>query len=213
LKGDKDMGRYCEVCGVIVEGKKKYCDICLKMRIRASQIRFRSNLKNKEKQKQYYHDWYIKDTTTRNSRLDEDMKRLKSITNKKMRANNLVFLALKKGILIKSQTCENCMTKSDLHGHHEDYEKPYHVHWLCARCHSLLHRGHIKLKKIHSRLLLPTSDQKQTASIPLAGKRICLRHVPLLLHEALQVEAVMQQISLERLIINILIDAISIKRR
>jgi len=39
---------------------------------------------------------------------------------------------------IKRQPCERCGNPKT-HGHHEDYDKPLEVVWLCARCHKARH--------------------------------------------------------------------------
>lgn len=36
--------------------------------------------------------------------------------------------------------CSRCGTTKNVHGHHEDYDRPLDVIWLCARCHRLRHR-------------------------------------------------------------------------
>lgn len=35
--------------------------------------------------------------------------------------------------------CEQCSSTENIDGHHEDYDKPLEVLWLCRRCHMLLH--------------------------------------------------------------------------
>ena len=51
-----------------------------------------------------------------------------------------VFVAIKKGELIKPIKCEFCKKKSTIQAHHDDYSKPFDVKWLCVRCHNELHR-------------------------------------------------------------------------
>ena len=48
--------------------------------------------------------------------------------------------AVRAGRLAKPETCEDCGSKSPLHGHHEDYSKPLEVAWVCQPCHSKRHR-------------------------------------------------------------------------
>lgn len=36
--------------------------------------------------------------------------------------------------------CKQC-GKPDAHAHHEDYDKPLEVTWLCQSCHQLLHQA------------------------------------------------------------------------
>ena len=52
--------------------------------------------------------------------------------------------AVKMGTLIK-QPCEKCGSPSDIQAHHEDYNKPLDVVWLCRDCHFKLHRREICL--------------------------------------------------------------------
>lgn len=48
--------------------------------------------------------------------------------------------ALKKGVLVKPDACEHCgLDKVRLQGHHEDYDKPLEVIWLCRACHTKAH--------------------------------------------------------------------------
>jgi hypothetical protein len=59
--------------------------------------------------------------------------------------------AVKNGIVVK-QPCSVCgETKSE--AHHEDYNKPYDVIWLCRYHHSALHHPNLKVeaKKPHSK--------------------------------------------------------------
>lgn len=46
------------------------------------------------------------------------------------------------GNINKPSTCSNCgqqKQQDEIHGHHEDYTKPYSVIWLCEKCHAYLH--------------------------------------------------------------------------
>lgn len=61
----------------------------------------------------------------------------------KYHARNIVNNAVRDGILIKPSSCEMC--KNDfisrlIHGHHEDYNKPLEVMWLCPACHTQRHK-------------------------------------------------------------------------
>lgn len=55
-------------------------------------------------------------------------------------AHAAVKRAVDKGTLVKPTRCESCGAKRELHGHHDDYNKPLDVQWLCVSCHNTLHR-------------------------------------------------------------------------
>jgi len=48
--------------------------------------------------------------------------------------------ALKKGILIRANTCSACGINCKPNGHHPDYSKPLEVIWLCVGCHKKEHK-------------------------------------------------------------------------
>jgi len=49
--------------------------------------------------------------------------------------------AIKSGKLVRPDRCEDCGKKADrIEGHHEDYDKPLQVAWLCPLCHGKRHR-------------------------------------------------------------------------
>ena len=63
-------------------------------------------------------------------------------------AQQLVCKAIKKGKLIRG-SCglkDKSCAKGKIQAHHEDYEMPYEVIWLCASHHKKVDLGLIKLK-------------------------------------------------------------------
>ncbi|KKN40017.1 hypothetical protein LCGC14_0737880 [marine sediment metagenome] len=59
----------------------------------------------------------------------------------KDKARDLVHKALKSGKLIKPDNCRDCKRRTNrLHAHHEDYNQPLKVKWLCVGCHRERHR-------------------------------------------------------------------------
>lgn len=58
----------------------------------------------------------------------------------KRRAWDSIMTELRAERLKKLNHCIICESKNDIHKHHEDYEKPYDILWLCAKCHGKIHR-------------------------------------------------------------------------
>jgi predicted DNA-binding protein YlxM (UPF0122 family) len=64
-------------------------------------------------------------------------------------AQNLLEKAIQKGIVIPSDTCEVCGDsgtfkdgRRKIQAHHDDYNKPLEVRWLCQKCHHEWHKNH-----------------------------------------------------------------------
>lgn len=62
-----------------------------------------------------------------------------SETRTKKLAQRAVRTAVESGRLVKSYFCECCGSGGRLDGHHENYNKPLEVIWLCRMCHQLIH--------------------------------------------------------------------------
>jgi len=68
----------------------------------------------------------------------------------KFLARDTVRRAIIGGVLVKGDVCFDCGTNGDdLHGHHDDYNKPMEVVWLCAPCHSKRHYGIANTEACH----------------------------------------------------------------
>lgn len=61
---------------------------------------------------------------------------------KKYKAHSAVNYAVRKGILVNPNTCSICASNIQVEGHHDDYDYPLVVRWLCSRCHSIWHSEH-----------------------------------------------------------------------
>lgn len=47
--------------------------------------------------------------------------------------------AVAAGILTRPANCEQCGAEGRVYGHHDSYDRPLDVRWLCPRCHQLAH--------------------------------------------------------------------------
>ncbi len=58
-------------------------------------------------------------------------------------ARNKLRDAVRRGRIKKPTHCSICRRLTEarlLHGHHEDYDKPLEVKWICVHCHNILDR-------------------------------------------------------------------------
>lgn len=68
-------------------------------------------------------------------------RRYRGSNPEKVRANKLLNRAVKRGDIVKPTACSRCgESETVIHGHHEDYSRPLDVIWLCAWCHTMIHR-------------------------------------------------------------------------
>lgn len=58
----------------------------------------------------------------------------------KDRANDIIHKAIQRGHLKKPKRCEFCLLIKSLEAHHEYYNKPLEVIWLCKKCHNEWHK-------------------------------------------------------------------------
>jgi hypothetical protein len=55
--------------------------------------------------------------------------------------HNAVFRAIKKGTMVRSNTCQICGKQGKTEAHHNNYLEKLKVLWLCSSCHKLFHIG------------------------------------------------------------------------
>lgn len=110
---------------------------------------------NRERNPEYYRDYERSRAMNANrvagrksySQTDEGKKSKRKSVLKwqeanviKRSAHLIVQNAIKDGRLVKAKCCETCGIKDAvIHGHHDDYEHPLKVKWLCPKCHRKAH--------------------------------------------------------------------------
>ena len=80
----------------------------------------------------------------------------------KRNAHNKVSRALLKGIIKRPTDCQVCGDITKIEAHHDDYEKPLDVMWLCVPCHNERH------KVLKTKQLVSKSNKKTNLKIDLA---------------------------------------------
>jgi len=85
----------------------------------------------KEKAKQYFKD--------HPESVAKAQKKYRAKYPERFKANSLLNNHVnRKGF--QKEPCRDCGCTENIYGHHEDYNKPLDVIWLCPPCHSTLHR-------------------------------------------------------------------------
>lgn len=77
---------------------------------------------------------YIEKNHTQNN------KKWRKNNPQKVKAHSIVNEAIRTGKLVKPTKCSFCNLEKKVQAHHEDYEKPLEITWLCSTCHSNLHK-------------------------------------------------------------------------
>ena len=55
-------------------------------------------------------------------------------------ARSITYNAIRRGELVRASKCENCGKNQNIEAHHDDYNKPMSIRWLCKNCHGEWHR-------------------------------------------------------------------------
>lgn len=51
------------------------------------------------------------------------------------RGSNMIYAAIRKGLIVRAEACEMCHSTKDIEAAHWDYQQPLVVKWLCSSCH------------------------------------------------------------------------------
>lgn len=82
-------------------------------------------------------------------------------------AHHVVENALRSGALVRPERCEACGQKPEtlangknaIQAHHDDYNYPMRVRWLCKPCHFRWHRRHVAIPRRED---APPIERKKT---------------------------------------------------
>ncbi len=130
-------------------GVNSECKECAK--IRRTQAYRERNAEMREKRRIYYQKNRQKlcksqvDSQKGNRRYRKyqnqySIKKVKS-GDKKYVARRILNMAVRCGMVQRPDSCEKCFARIKVEGHHEDYNKPLDVVWVCKKCHLEIHRS------------------------------------------------------------------------
>lgn len=118
--------------------------------IKASEYRRGYYLRNKEKQIEQTREYYYSHHDARKAQkklwAEKNKEKLKEYRKsyavayrlrkvKEQHARGLVHTAIRNGSLKREDICSECHLTGLIHAHHNDYDKPLEVEWLCHQCH------------------------------------------------------------------------------
>jgi len=81
----------------------------------------------------------------KDGKLNQDMqRRARRKWTKANRYKTVIYQALSRAIargdIVRPDRCERCGQGGMVHGHHDSYNRPFEVRWMCALCHMTIHR-------------------------------------------------------------------------
>ncbi len=123
------------------------CTTCKKTKVEAALMKHYKYIRKDGTEVQKYlcrecnrnksRSWY----KNNKARAKEIIKKSEMRYPEKQQARILLNYAVKTMLVNKPEQCQDCKRKEPLQGHHNDYNKPLIVEWLCTNCHSNRHKG------------------------------------------------------------------------
>jgi len=132
---NKAGGKYgktkiCKLCRKELD-KKTYCTSEYRKHHREYEKQWRDS--HPKQNKTIHQNWYCNNH-------DEIIKRNHTVYSKQIKTRAILWNAYESGQIKKPSKCEICAEKTAvLHAHHDDYDKPLDIIWVCPKCHGKLH--------------------------------------------------------------------------
>lgn len=101
--------------------------------------RYLNNLEESREQAKIRTRKYIQSEKGKAKHL-ETTRKYEANNKEKISAQRKVRKAVLAGKIIRPEHCEICKCEGKVQGHHEDYNKPLEVIWMCSKCHIYHHQ-------------------------------------------------------------------------
>jgi hypothetical protein len=95
--------------------------------------------KDPQARRDWYNKWYAKNGRMRAVDYTEAMSEWKANHPEAIAAHTILQKAVRAGTIIKPNKCSQCHKIKRLSAHHNNYNKPLEIEWLCSSCHKLKH--------------------------------------------------------------------------
>jgi hypothetical protein len=109
--------------------KKKKCHCLESVRTR-----------NKENARDKNREYARKSVQLNPEKHREIWRKRKRKNDEKEKAREILNKAVKAGLIVKPTICSECKKNKRLTAHHNNYDEPLLVEWLCYECHGKRHR-------------------------------------------------------------------------
>ena len=146
--------KHCHQCGAHKDvhdfyARRAVCKDCVKAQVRQNYSKNRDHYRDYERRRSLLpHRVEAREryaSTPQGRDRSTQAKRAYIERNESKRtAHNAVDNAVRDNRLWRSPCCmaPGCFSTDRIHGHHTNYSEPLCVVWLCASCHSRLHKEH-----------------------------------------------------------------------
>lgn len=169
------VNRKCKACNQKKKSKHFYrsllvCKECTKIKRaewrknnpdKTKKSRKAWRVKNKDRIREYQKEWNKKNPNYRKEwrekhpgciikgRRKTDPEYSKKARQKQPHVHRvamLVYHAIRKGEISKPGICKRCKKEKRILAHHENYDSPFEITWLCYSCHKIIHYQKRRMK-------------------------------------------------------------------
>ena len=141
----------CRICSEerdteFYKSNKSYCKSCLVKKATVWKKQNPDKVKEinhrgREGQSEYYRKWYKMGGRNRAENYNQIILLWQKNHPKECKVHYEVKKAIRKGELAKPLNCILCGKKGKINAHHDDYNKPFEILWVCSSCHKKIHLG------------------------------------------------------------------------